>query len=56
MENVLEEWIIMEDRAGIAPRYARVHGMANAILQAAGIETDIGERWHYNFIDRHPRI
>jgi Tc5 transposase DNA-binding domain len=56
LEKELVEWIILEDRAGNAPGYARVRAMAEEMLAAVGRtgnDAILGEKWHINFIHRH---
>jgi hypothetical protein len=56
LEKELVEWIILEDRAGNAPGYARVRAMAEEMLEAVGKKGEdaiLGNKWHTNFISRH---
>ena len=50
------EWIILEDRAGNTPGYARARVIAEEMLAAVGVtgsDAILGEKWHINFINRH---
>ena len=56
LEKELVEWIILENRAGNAPGYARVRAIAEEMLIAVGKigeDTILGNKWHINFINRH---
>ncbi len=43
IEKVLVEWIKAEDRAGNAPGYLRIRAMAQEILDAAELPSQLGE-------------
>jgi hypothetical protein len=56
LEIELVEWVILEDRAGNAPGYARLRAMAEEMLAAVGKvgeDTILGNKWHINFINRY---
>jgi hypothetical protein len=56
MEEMLVQWLITEDRCGRAANYSRTRSMAMEIMQFGGIQEELGELWHRNFIRRHPPI
>ena len=56
IEKELVNWILLEDRAGNAPTYARIRSMAADILEANRQTRELGECWHTNFISRHNEI
>jgi len=56
MENLLIQWILIEDRAGQAPNYARMRAFAEEMLAAAGLPSGLGENWHKRFNKRHEEI
>jgi hypothetical protein len=54
-EESLIRWILSMDQRGAAPRPSHVREMANILLaQRGSIPTQtVGEKWVYNFINRH---
>ena len=55
-EERIVEWILLEDRAGHAPLYARLRSVAMDILESRDASRDLGLTWHNQFIARHPSI
>jgi len=55
-EKRIVEWILLEDRAGQAPSYARLRSFAMDILESRHASRDLGLTWHNQFIGRHPDI
>ena len=56
LEDIFVQWILVEDRAGQAPNYARMRAMTEKILQSVRLPTGLGENWHKWFKARHPDI
>jgi hypothetical protein len=54
-EESLLQWILSMDSRGAAPRPTMVEEMAN-ILLAERCQEVVGEKWVYNFIERHDEV
>ncbi|KAJ5566726.1 uncharacterized protein N7459_010108 [Penicillium hispanicum] len=54
-EITIYNWIISLDDRGAGPRPAMVREMANLLL-AQRCSSTVGQKWVYNFIQRHPDI
>jgi hypothetical protein len=55
-EKLLVDWIILEDRAGQAPTYARIRSIAMDIRESTGRDRYLGLTWHTQFIGRHKEV
>ena len=56
LELHLVKWIRAENRAGMASSYARTRVMAAEMQEAAGLDLNLGEKWHRRFHERYSTI
>jgi hypothetical protein len=52
-ESTLVQWILSMDERGLPPRSNTVRQMANLLLQKRCQNRIVGQRWVYNFVQRH---
>jgi hypothetical protein len=55
-ENCLEEWILLMDQRGLAPRADTVRQMANLLLSKRAPELKVGINWVRNYVLRHDSL
>jgi DDE superfamily endonuclease/Tc5 transposase DNA-binding domain/helix-turn-helix, Psq domain len=55
-ESTLVQWILSMDERGLPPRPDTVQQMANLLLQKRCQNRTVGQRWVYNFVQRHDAL
>jgi hypothetical protein len=55
-EQWLTQWIMDEDRKGVAPSYLKTREMAGLVISAGVDATPVGRNWIYSFFERNPSV